>query len=268
MFNGVDSGFLVTGIILSPDVTVIFWFNPDQSTGKLALVNKVTGFAIGIDSMTPFIYLTGLYSFSTLQLSNGTWYQGIFTVIAGNSPIATIIINRVQTLIASIPYSKIITNDQGSYNLSIGRNSGGRFFLGWIVYFFYAPYHTAFASLTFTIYSQSQLYMCDISNYYNGSDCQFCFSEGVLECSGPFYNNALSCAQSMTLCNNICFCNETFYWNGTMCLPCYSSCSFCNFLLMLKPLTMLSVQPEVRGWSSAFFISLTFQSWKILESGK
>ena len=256
-FNGVDSGFLVTGMILSPDVTVIFWFNPDQSTGRLTLVTKVSSFGIGIDSMKPFIYLTGLYSNSNLQLSNGTWYQGVFTVIAGNSPIATIIINRVQTLIASIPYSKIITNDQGSNNLSIGRSSNGRFFLGWIVYFFYAPYHTAFASLTFTIYSQSQLYMCDISNYYNGSDCQFCFSEGVLECSGPFYNNALSCAQSMTLCNNICFCNDTFYWNGTMCLPCYSSCSFCNGPLSSNCLLNSNSQNCITGY---FYKSDTCES--------
>ena len=60
MFDGVDSAFLVTGMIYHP----MFWFNPDQSTGKLSLVNKVNTFGIGIDSMKPFIYLTGLYSYS------------------------------------------------------------------------------------------------------------------------------------------------------------------------------------------------------------
>ena len=74
------------------------------------------------------------------------------------------------------------------------------------MYFLYAPSHTAFASLTFTGYSSAKyLYMCNISYYYDGNTCQPCSSEGILDCYGPLYNNALSCQYFMNLCNDACF---------------------------------------------------------------
>ena len=94
--------------------------------------------------------------------------------------------------------------------------------------------------------------MCNISNYYNGSACEPCLSEGVLECSGPLYNNTLTCVYSMTLCNNKCFCNDTFYWNGTMCLTCHSSCSFCNGPLSSNCLLNSNSQNCITGYFYKF----------------
>ena len=70
--------------------------------------------------------------------------------------------------------------------------------------------------------------MCSISKYHDGSSCQSCYSQGVLECYGPLYNNAYTCVYFMNLCNNKCFCNNGYYWDGTTCSQCYTSCLNCN----------------------------------------
>ena len=96
------------------------------------------------------------------------------------------------------------------------------------MYFLYAPSHTAFASLTFTSYSQVYVNMCNISHYYDGSSCKSCYSKEIFDCSGPSYNNAYSCEYPLTLCNGICYCYKNYYWNGTACSACNSLCFSCN----------------------------------------
>ena len=51
---------------------------------------------------------------------------------------------------------------------------------------------------------------------------------GIQQCFGSIYNNCYTCAAPLTLCNSMCYCNNSFYWNGTTCSECYSSCSICN----------------------------------------
>ena len=113
----------------------------------------------------------------------------------------------------------------GSLNSNVLATS---FYSGWIVYFLYAPSHTAFASLTFTSYSQVYVNMCNISHYYDGSSCKSCYSKEIFDCSGPSYNNAYSCEYPLTLCNGICYCYKNYYWNGTACSACNSLCFSCN----------------------------------------
>ena len=230
-FNGVDSGFLIPGIILSPDLVVVCWFNPSSIT-SMQLLDKTNLLSILIYNRQPGIFLKGAVYSSTVKLDYGSWYQAIFIVIAGTSPIAKIIINRVQTYVTNVDPSKLISSDSTSPTFELGRvYVNDRVFLGWIVYLLYAPYHTAFGSLTFTNYSSNTpqyVYMCNISNYYDGSSCKSCFSGGILECYGPLYNNSYTCAYVMNLCNSKCFCNNGYYWNGTNCSQCYTSCLNCN----------------------------------------
>ena len=230
-FNGVDSGFLIPGIILSPDLAIISWFNPSSQT-SMQLLDKSYVLSILIYNSQPGIYLQGTTYSSTINLDYGSWYEGIFIIIAGNLPIAKIIINRVQTYVTNVDPSKLISSDSTSPTFELGRvYVNDRVFLGWIVYLLYAPYHTAFGSLTFTNYSSNTpqyVYMCNISNYYDGSSCKSCFSGGILECYGPLYNNSYTCAYVMNLCNSKCFCNNGYYWNGTNCSQCYTSCLNCN----------------------------------------
>ena len=51
---------------------------------------------------------------------------------------------------------------------------------------------------------------------------------GIQQCFESTYNNCYTCASPMNLCNSICYCNNSFYWNGNTCSACYSSCSICN----------------------------------------
>ena len=229
-YDGASTGFSIPGMTLSPDFTVVMWFNPYQTTA-MQLLDKWLKLSICMNSMKIGIYLNRVSYYSTITLSNGTWYEGIFTVIAGNWPIGMIVINRLQTYVVSIPYANLISGDLPSINFQLGRVFGtNRFFKGWIAYFLYSPYHTGFASMTFYIYSVSQLLLneCYISNYYNYSSCWPCSSGGVLESYGQIYNTTLNCEYSINLCNNVWFCNDNYYWNGTTCLKCYSSCSICN----------------------------------------
>ena len=39
-------------------------------------------------------------------------------------------------------------------------------------------------------------------------------------------------AAPLTLRNSICYCNNSFYWNGITCSACYSSCQVCNGCLL------------------------------------
>ena len=229
-YDGASTGFSIPGMTLSPDFTVVMWFNPYQTTA-MQLLDKWLKLSICMNSMKIGIYLNRVSYYSTITLSNGTWYEGIFTVIAGNWPIGMIVINRLQTYVVSIPYANLISGDLPSINFQLGRVFGtNRFFKGWIAYFLYSPYHTGFASMTFYIYSVSQLLLneCYISNYYNYSSCWPCSSGGVLDSYGQIYNTTLNCEYSINICNNVWFCNDNFYWNGTTCLKCYSSCSICN----------------------------------------
>ena len=84
-----------------------------------------------MNSMKIGIYLNRVSYYSTITLSNGTWYEGIFTVIAGNWPIGMIVINRLQTYVVSIPYANLISGDLPSINFQLGRVFGtNRFFKG------------------------------------------------------------------------------------------------------------------------------------------
>ena len=51
---------------------------------------------------------------------------------------------------------------------------------------------------------------------------------GTQQCFESTFSNCYTCASPMNLCNSICYCNNSFYWNGTTCSACYSSCSICN----------------------------------------
>ena len=242
-FNGINSGFFMSGLVLSPDFTWIFWLNLDL-VSDMVLIDK-PGLSLDVDSLNPKIYLTGTFWRSNINMDRWVWYEAIYTVIAGTFPIVTIVINRLQTYLINLPYSKLITYDQASSDCLIGTlGYTYRNFIGWIVYFVYAPYHIAFPSLTFTVYPPSQLdlYMCNIYNFYNGSACQSCFSSSIIECYGPLHNNAFTCAYPMTLCNDTCFCNNNYYWNGTTCLPCYSSCLSCKGSLASDCLLNINTQ--------------------------
>ena len=223
-FDGTNPGFLIPEMVKSPDNIIIFWFNPNQSSSYLELFYGWY-LSIFLSNMVPYFYEFDYIVGGAISLNNGTWYQIIATSIAGDSLILKIIINGVQSYTTSYNYADNVNYKTSySYNFWIGH-----YFSGWIVYFLYAPSHTAFASLTFTGYSSAKyLYMCNISYYYDGNTCQPCSSEGILDCYGPLYNNALSCQYFMNLCNDACFCNNNYFWNGKTCLPCNSSCLTCN----------------------------------------
>ena len=51
---------------------------------------------------------------------------------------------------------------------------------------------------------------------------------GIKECYESKYNNCYTCASPMALCTSLCYCNTSFYWDGTTCSACDSSCLICN----------------------------------------
>ena len=69
-FNGVDSGFLIPGIILSPDLVVVCWFNP-SSKYEMQLLNKEYMISILLYNSQPGIYLQGPTYSSSINLNYG-----------------------------------------------------------------------------------------------------------------------------------------------------------------------------------------------------
>ena len=76
---------------------------------------------------------------------------------------------------------------------------------------------------------------------------------GIQQCIGSIYNNCYTCAAPLTLCNSICYCNNSFYWNGTTCSACYSSCQVCNGPLLTDCLLKTVSGGTNNGCNTGYF---------------
>ena len=76
---------------------------------------------------------------------------------------------------------------------------------------------------------------------------------GIQQCFGSIYDNCYTCAAPLTLCNSICYCNNNFYWNGTTCSACYSSCQVCNGPLLTDCLLKTVSGGTNNGCNTGYF---------------
>ena len=70
-FNGANSGFLIPGIVVSPDLIVVSWFNPSLKNA-MQLLDKDHTLSILIYNRQPGIYLQGTTYSSTINLDYGS----------------------------------------------------------------------------------------------------------------------------------------------------------------------------------------------------
>ena len=228
-FNG-SSAFLINSeMILSPDNFIILWFNLDQNSAQMVLVNKYAKLTIFKSNMILGIYENGNLYYTDTVLNSGTWYEGMFTIIAGTSSTTKIIINRVQ--ISTISTFNQITNDLNSNPFHIGVDSGTAYYRGWIAYFLYSPSHTATASSTtvYSLNSDQYICMCNSSVSIDVTTCgnvQFydCFpcDPSCLSCSDPSSNNCSVCSQNaVTASNCMCSCSQAWTWAAPLCTRNY-----------------------------------------------
>ena len=225
-FNGYSGFSINSGMTLSPDNFIIFWFNLDQNSAKMVLLDKYVKLTIYTSNMILGIYENGYEHNTDTALNSGTWYEGMFTMIADDSKTTRMIINRVQVITTSID-SKI-TDDADSNPFHLGVDIDTLYYSGWIVYFLYSPSHTATASLTFTRYSlnsEEYIYMCKSSVSFDGKTCenvQFynCFpcDPSCLTCANPSSNNCAACSQNTVYASNgMCSCSQGWTWAAPLC---------------------------------------------------